>query len=561
MESAKLKAMVLSDGFRGFRLGDYGLGYPNLPAFSATAYERVGEEKILRQPHPLNFELKWRTKEGRDLPVTRLNLASQEGTLEVVTEGIAESGELTIPFRAVTQINRDGGQLSYSILVGTPLAVPVFPGLTKVDDAVYEYVEPGSFVTTTREVKALLDIESDDPWDSNFVRLAAERLQWELPKQPTGLPPMGLTSDLYFGHTFWDADVWMMPVLSWIAPDSARALATYRINRFAQAQKNFDEWQAAGCPIGKGTLDRSGVRLSGQPAMYPWESSVSGRETVPGPSRFQHHITGSVVFGLQQAADFGLLHPTTLQKVGTAAAEFFTFRSDEIQPGLRGIRGTMSPDEFHTGDNDLYTNVLAEQVVQRYLQKDWRAYRPRDATTFLTYDGDRLKEYKQAAALLAVYPLQDPAAEKEASKMLERFAGKVIKNGPAMSHAIDATVRARFGDVEQAYKEWRQSWVPYTTDGDMFREKASSTKDRTYFYTGAAGALQTVIYGFGGARISPTPTNSKDEIKLPSGRYLTFKPRLPKSWQKISLTDIKIGAKTYDFILTNGNAQISSRGN
>ncbi|MBL8049431.1 MAG: hypothetical protein JNJ45_12195 [Chthonomonas sp.] len=535
----------LGNGTMGFRVGDFGLGN-GLPAFSLDSYQKTGEEKIVPVPHPLNGKLEWELN-GKRMAARLLRQTQTWEVGKVITKGTAQAGGKQWEFTAETAVN-SYLQLTWSLQVSGD-AVPIYDGKPLTEEIRIPVAG------RIRVPRATLTIESTDKDDERFVQIASQRLQTELPEQPRQFAPMGLSSEIYFGHTFWDADVWMMPVLVWLAPDSANALAQFRLQRLPQAKSNFSEWLADGTPIGKGKLDLSGARVHVLGAMFPWESSVSGRETVPGPSRFQHHISGSVMLGLERAKDF--LPQLNITDAGRSVASFYQSRAQEVRPGEQGIFGTMSPDEHHTGDNDLYTNILAEQVVRSYADPTWTAARPRDATTFLTYNGDRLRTYKQAAALLSIYPLQDPAAEKEASQMLTRFAGKVIDNGPAMSHAIDATVRARFGDVEQAYREWRDSWVPYTTDGDLFREKKAAQQDRSIFYTGMAGSLQTVIYGFGGARIDDKPSG----LKLPSGRYLSFKPRLPQAWNSIRLSGIVIGTKTYDIAISKSGAHINSRGN
>ena len=116
-------------------------------------------------------------------------------------------------------------------------------------------------------------------------------------------------------------------------------------------------------------------------------------------------------------------------------SEFYTMR------GRGGeIKGTMSPDENHIGDNDLYTNLLAMWLTNGRKWPATPTYKlPKDATSFLTYDNDPVKGYKQAAAVLACYPLQYPPAEAQTKVMLERFAPKVNANGPAMTDSIHAS--------------------------------------------------------------------------------------------------------------------------
>ncbi len=86
-----------------------------------------------------------------------------------------------------------------------------------------------------------------------------------------GMAPFGLTNSLYFGHKFWDMDVWILPALALFEPEAAREVARYRLERLDAAKKNAQLGTNTGGPL-------PGLR-------FPWESSLSGSETVPGPSR------------------------------------------------------------------------------------------------------------------------------------------------------------------------------------------------------------------------------------------------------------------------------------
>lgn len=359
--------------------------------------------------------------------------------------------------------------------------------------------------------------------------------------------PFGLSHDRYHGHMFWDADVWMLPVLALVAPERARAIARFRIERAEAARENYRAWARAGAPIGPG-VKKAGVDPDAPALMYPWESGPSGRETTPTKSRYQHHITASVVWGLDRAAAFGLADPAEVAGIGRQAAEFYRQRSEPGSDGLRRLRSTMSPDEFRIVDNDLYTNILAEWTMRRF--GDGASFiRPRDEKSLITYDDDRFLVYKQAAAELAIYPLQDPEAERQARTVMERFAPKITANGPAMSEAIHAIIWARLGESERAYAAWRQSWEPYTRHPLlMFAE--NPVRGDTYFLTGAAGSLQAVLYGFAGIRIdSERDPDAASSRPLRGGKWLNVKPNLPARWQSIRVRNMRILGKGYTVLV------------
>jgi hypothetical protein len=217
----------------------------------------------------------------------------------------------------------------------------------------------------------------------------------------------------------------------------------------------------------------------------------------------------------------------------------------------------MSPDEFATIDDDLYTNIATE----RALGTPWRGrfYRPRDGTTFLTYTGDRLKGYKQTAALLAVWPLQDAEAEREASLMLDRFAGKSTPNGPAMTLSVEALVEARHRDPERAYQVWRESWRRYT-HGPHLQFGESPSGRNTYFLTGAAGCLNTVLYGFLGVRVDDRPDSGASwSRQTRQGSWVSIRPRLPEAWKSVVVDPFVVDGRTYVLRAEGGKASVEPK--
>ena len=367
---------------------------------------------------------------------------------------------------------------------------------------------------------------------TSIVARAVSRPQ--LPIRKNGFAPFGLSNSLYFGHTFWDMDVWVLPSMLFLQPDAVRSMNRYRLDRAAQAEKNAGEF----------------FKKPNTGMMFPWESSVTGKETVRASSVKEHHISGSVLWGLNLSEQAGIAPPPEVGKVARGVAKFFENRSITGVSG-REIKDVMSPDENHIGDNDLYTNLLAQWAMNgRKWDGPTKFKLPKDANSFLTYDNDKERGYKQAAAVLSIFPLQYPPAEKQARVMMERFEGKVSKNGPAMSDAIHATIWARLGEKEKAYDAWKRSWEPFVKGPQMlFSEKRSS--ERTYFYTGAAGCLNTVIYGFAGFRFDDKPLDGAVwKKKLKSGWWLSCKPCLPPKWESLMINPMIIDGQKYRVEIT-----------
>lgn len=426
--------------------------------------------------------------------------------------------------------------------------------------------------TSVRVGDAQPDIEIDGPIeDQQAIRSFIYYLRGGVDRTVTmskGLvSPFGMSNDLYNGHVFWDADVWDFPALAFIDPDAAKVIPDYRLAHTSAASDNYDAWMKAGRPTADPKYKPSGIFENSELGLkFPWESSVSGKETGTGPSQFEDHISGDVAFSLSMAESLGIASPRgTAGFVTSMVGAFYRQRSQLRQGGTFDIKGTMSPDENHVGDNDLYTNLLAQWCsnggdwmlkVTDYLQVQ-QFNLPKDKTSFLTYDNDQIKGYKQAAAILAIYPLQYPPAEAQAKVMMDRFADKVISDGPAMSDSIDAVIWARIGDTDKAYDAWRHGWMDYVRPPFLlFSEKKNS--DRTYFTTGAAGELQSVIYGFLGFRIDSKPeAGASWSLKLKGDRWLSIKPNLPKAWKRVTFRNFHVLGKTYTLTATHQSVQVT----
>jgi trehalose/maltose hydrolase-like predicted phosphorylase len=367
--------------------------------------------------------------------------------------------------------------------------------------------------------------------------------------------PFALGNQQYNGHVFWDADIWVFPALALVNPQAAKGIADYRLELQAGYRRNYVQWVRDGRPTAE--LKPGGGPPASNAIMVPWESGVTGMETVPGPSRHQHHITGSVTFMLNQAAGLGLADPVRVRSFGEAAANFWIERSTRNSKGLREIAGVMSPDEHHIGDNDLYTNLLAEWTINRYSDRKVQFELPKDEKSLLTYEGDDFKGYKQAAAVLSIYPLQNPIAEKQAHTMMERFPPNVIASGPAMSESVDALIWARLGKTPEAYTAWRKSWVPFADNGLLlFSEKRHRPID--YFVTGAGGSLQTVLYGFMGLRIqAEEPKNVPWKVPLREGQWLSARPNLPQEWKRLTLRSVTVLGRRYTFTAVRDSGKTS----
>jgi trehalose/maltose hydrolase-like predicted phosphorylase len=339
------------------------------------------------------------------------------------------------------------------------------------------------------------------------------------------LSPMGLSGLGYNGHVFWDAEVWMFRPLLALQPELARSMLEYRYRRLDAARQNAFSHGYKG-------------------AMFPWESASEGQESTPvwaltGP--FQQHITGSVGWAFWQyylvTRDREWLR-TRGYPVLKEVADFWASRVERKGPGQYEINNVIGANEWQENiDNNAFTNGMAITVLRnagaaaRVLgltpDPEWEQVAANipiltfgDGTTRenATYDGVPIK---QADANLLAYPLAIVSAPERIAKDLAYYQPRLSPQGPAMSYSILATLYARAGKPGQAYRLFLNSYRPNQVPPfGMLAETAGG--NNPYFATGAGGALQAVLFGFGG-------------LDITDAGLVQRKTALPANWKRLEI--------------------------
>lgn len=338
------------------------------------------------------------------------------------------------------------------------------------------------------------------------------------------IAPMGLTSQGYNGHIFWDAETWMFPPLLVLHPELARQMLDYRADRLEQARRRAYAHGYRG-------------------AMFPWESDDQGEEStstfaLTGP--LEHHITADVAIAAWQyycvTRDREWLCRTGYPMM-RECARFWCDRATRNDDGNYSIRNVIGADEYAIGVTDnaftngavrqaLESTAKAAEVCNERPDPQWSAIAaglrilqfPDGVTReHATYNGETIK---QADANLLGYPLGIVTDRKTLLRDLAYYENRIDPtNGPAMSYSIFAIQYARLSMTEKAMEMFRRCYEPNLRPPfGVFAETATS--DNAYFMTGAGGLLQTVLFGFGGLEITD------DGIVRHSGP-------LPPEWKKL----------------------------
>jgi alpha,alpha-trehalase len=189
-----------------------------------------------------------------------------------------------------------------------------------------------------------------------------------------GVPARGWHGEAYRGHIFWD-ELYIYPFITLQHPEITRSLLLYRYRRLDTA--------------------RAAARKAGfKGAMFPWQSSSSGREEtqivhlnpesgrwIPDNSQLQKHVNAAIAFNiwkyfestgdLQFMCEYGA---EVLLEIARFWASIATYNKDLDRYEICKVMG---PDEYHEAypdadepglDNNAYTNVMVTWVLTQALQ-------------------------------------------------------------------------------------------------------------------------------------------------------------------------------------------------
>lgn len=372
----------------------------------------------------------------------------------------------------------------------------------------------------------------------------------------TGLsiPPMGLSSDGYYGHVFWDADTWMFPALLVLHPALARSLVEFRYRALPAARRNARAHAYRG-------------------AMYPWESDEVGNEAVPRFAAqngdYEIHVTSDVALAQWQyylaTGDSGWL-ATRGYPVLAATADFWVSRATcDPQAGRCHIRHVVSVDEGMIGvGDDAYTNAAARKNLELATAASRRLGRTPDprwarvaAALVVPYDsaGQYHPTYEGApdstrgsVVPLLAYPLAIPmpgvAKRNDLDAAVARL--KVEGGGAMMTVALYAVVAGELGEPALV-----DSLMPYSYRAYLrppFAVIAETPHNQAVnFLTGAGAFLQQIVYGWAGLRLGE------------HGVEVGFRPAPPSSVRRLTLTNVTVRGRRYDVIVEGDSTRLVPR--
>ena len=403
------------------------------------------------------------------------------------------------------------------------------------------------------EFWARSDVEVEgDPELQQAVRFALfQLLQAGVRGEERAISAKGLTGPGYDGHAFWDTETYVLPVLTYTAPDAARDALRWRHSTLPLARTRAAVLRQQGAAFPWRTIhgeECSGYWPAGTAAFHV------GAAIADATARYLA-ATGDTDFEARYGAD--LLVETARLWMSLGHFDGPDFRID----------GVTGPDEYTAiVDDNLYTNLMAQRnlreaaaaaerqpgaaqrlgvdadeiagwrraadaVVVPYDEKlgvhsqsegftqhaewDFDAT-PADAYPLLLhvpyFELYRKQVVKQADVVLAMHLRGDAFTPEEKIRNFAYYEARTVRDS-SLSAGSQGVLAAEVGHLDLAYDYWAETAL--TDLHDLHRNAGGGLH-----LAALAGAWTVAVAGFGGMR--------------DHGGRLTFAPRLPVALSRLA---------------------------
>ncbi|MBI1349982.1 MAG: family 65 glycosyl hydrolase [Actinomycetales bacterium] len=212
------------------------------------------------------------------------------------------------------------------------------------------------------------------------------------------IPSKGLTGPGYGGHTFWDTEMFVLPVLTYTQPDAAADALRWRHSILDRARARAQELYLEG-------------------AAFPWRT-IRGEECSgywpAGTAAF--HINADIASAVMRycaaTADEAFEIDVGLELLVEIARLFMSLGHHDEQGGWH-IDGVTGPDEYSAiADDNVYTNLMAARAL--VAAADMALRHPSRARE-LTVTTEESAAWRGAAASVAI-PYDEELGVHEQSK-------------------------------------------------------------------------------------------------------------------------------------------------
>lgn len=270
---------------------------------------------------------------------------------------------------------------------------------------------------------ARADVEMDgDAEIQQAVRFALFHvLQAGSRAENRAIPAKGLTGSGYDGHSFWDSEMFVLPLLTYTAPDAV-----------AEALR----WRQETLPAARDRARQLGLKG----AAFPWRT-IDGSECSAywpaGTAAF--HVNADIADAVERyvaaTADEEFARETGLELL-VETARLWRSLGHHDHDGTFHFDGVTGPDEYSAiADDNLYTNLMA-QLNLRTAADTAEAYAEKAAT--FGVDDEEVAAWRDAAQAVAI-PFNESLGVHEQSAcftthQLWDFAATGTDQYPLMLH-------------------------------------------------------------------------------------------------------------------------------
>nr|WP_297429871.1 glycosyl hydrolase family 65 protein [uncultured Actinotalea sp.] len=246
----------------------------------------------------------------------------------------------------------------------------------------------------------------------------------------TGIRAKGLTGLGYHGHTFWDADTYVLPVLEHLLPQAARAHLAWRHGTLPWAREHARVLGRAGAAFAWRTV--AGPESSGY-----WPASIAAR-----------HVDADVADAACRYAavtgDVGFERDAVVELVVETARSWASL-GHHTDDGAFHVHGVTGPDEYTAVvDDNTFTNRMAARNL-RAADELTRRY-PEVAERLGVTAAERAAWRRAVAAMTVLVDPVTGVTEQSAGFLARRpwdFAGTPAHRYPLESHHTYAEIYRR----------------------------------------------------------------------------------------------------------------------
>jgi alpha,alpha-trehalose phosphorylase len=408
--------------------------------------------------------------------------------------------------------------------------------------------------------RADVEIDGDDEIQQ-AVRFALFHIHQSAARaEQRAIPAKGLTGNGYDGHAFWDTETFVLQVLTYTAPDAAADALRWRQHTLPAARAHAEQLCVNGAAFAWRTI--AGEECSGY-----WPAGTAA-------FHINADIADAVVRYLLATGDSAFDREVALELL-VETARLWCSLGHFDDTGRFRIEGVTGPDEYSAiADNNVYTNLMAQQnlaaaadAVGRYPDaaaklgvdtdetERWRAaakgmYVPYDVARGVHPQADGFTQHavwdfedtpedkyplllhypyfqlyrkqvvKQADLVLALHLRGDVFREEEKARDFAYYERLTVRDS-SLSACSQAVVAAELGHMTLAYDYLGEAAL---MDLDNLEH---NTADGLHLAS-LAGSWIALVAGFGGMRHQE--------------RGLSFAPRLPSGWNKLSFRVMVRGA-------------------